>query len=268
MLAARPRFWLQLIWLSIQQQITYRTAMLAGLATNIFFGILRAALLTALYGSQTSVNGLSLPGVLSFVAITQGLIAFLTLFGSNDLMKMVYSGEIAGELLKPASLFWTGMARDFGRSLVNLIVRGVPLLLIFQLFFPIQVPERLWQWIMLAVAILLGWMLSYAWRFLVNLSAFWTQDGVGVSRIAFTLSQVFSGFVVPLRLYPDWFARFSNWTPFSGMINTPLEIYMGVLNGSALLQAILLQVGWLLILFVLCDRVYRLGIRRLVIQGG
>ena len=34
---------------AIQRQLTYRAATLAGLATNFFFGLLRAAVLVALY---------------------------------------------------------------------------------------------------------------------------------------------------------------------------------------------------------------------------
>lgn len=40
-------FW-QVTWLSIQRQFSYRAATLAGLATNLFLGILRDTLIAAL----------------------------------------------------------------------------------------------------------------------------------------------------------------------------------------------------------------------------
>ena len=52
-------FW-QITRLAILRQFSYKAATLAGLATNLFFGLLRATLMTALYGSQTEVAGYSL----------------------------------------------------------------------------------------------------------------------------------------------------------------------------------------------------------------
>jgi ABC-2 type transport system permease protein len=259
---------LRIVRLSVQQQLTYRSAMLAGLATNFFFALLRVSLLTALYTGREEVNGLSLQGAISFVAVSQGLIAFLWIFGSWDLIQSVYAGSIGADLLKPMRLFFLWMARDLGRSLVNLVARGVFLIAIFSLFYPVSLPRRPEQWLYLTMALLLGWLVSFTWRFLVNLSAFWTPDARGVGRIAFTLAGLFSGFLMPLRLYPDWFARLCYLTPFPALFNTAVEIYLGILTGKELWMALFNQLLWIFILTLLAMIALRAGVRRLVIQGG
>ncbi len=160
------------------------------------------------------------------------------------------------------------MARDLGRSLVNLVGRGLLLIAIFVPFYPISVPARLENWLTLLLAIMLGWWLSFAWRFLVNLAAFWTPDARGVGRIAFVLSQFLSGFLMPLRLYPDWFANICRLTPFPALFNTTLETYLGILSGQALWMALINQLAWAVLLTLLAEWVLRVGVRRLVIQGG
>ncbi len=60
-------------------------ALWAGLATNLFFGLLRAVLLIALYGQRSEVNGLTVWGAVTYVGVTQAMIAYLSLFGSMDL---------------------------------------------------------------------------------------------------------------------------------------------------------------------------------------
>lgn len=132
-------FW-KIVQTSVKQQLTYRMALWAGLATNLFFGLLRAMLLIALYNGQPSVNGLTLEGSLTYVALSQSLITFLTIFGSWDLMNSVYSGAIGSDLLRPVHLFFFWMARDFGRSLVNLVGRGILFMLLFALFYPSSSP--------------------------------------------------------------------------------------------------------------------------------
>jgi ABC-2 type transport system permease protein len=258
----------RIIRLAFDQQLTYRAALLSGLAANFFFALLRTAVLVALYGSQGEVNQLSLQGAITYVAISQAMIAFLYIFGTYDLMATVYSGSIGADLLKPLHLVTSWMARDLGRSLVNLVGRGVILVALFSLVYPVQLPQRLWQWLAFGLALTLGWLVSFAWRFLVNLSSFWSADARGIARVAYTISQLLSGFIMPLRLYPDWFSQLCKLTPFPALFNTATEIFLGLLSGRELWLALLNQVAWLVALAALTLWLYRAGVRRLVIQGG
>lgn len=262
------RLFLRIVRLAIFQQTTYRMALIAGLVTNFFFGLFRAAVVVALYNGQTLVNGLTLRAALTYVAVGQGLIAFLYLFGTYDLMATVYSGAIAADLVRPAPLFFLWMGKDFGRSLVNLVGRGMVLVLVFSLFYPILVPTSLAGWLWTVVSLLLAWLTCFAWRFLVNLASFWTPDARGVARAAYSASQFFSGFILPMRLYPDWFASLCKLTPFPAMFNSGVEVYLGTLQGPALWNTLLIQAGWALVLALACHLALRAGLRRLVIQGG
>lgn len=260
-------FW-ELVKLSFQRQLTYRAAMLAGLATNIFFGLLRAAVLLALYGARTEVVGMSVRDAITYTALTQGIIAYLMIFGWYDLMNSVASGEVAADLLKPLSYFRFWLAQDLGRALVALFLRGATILLFYALIFDITLPHSVGTWFALTGALGLSWFIGFAWRFLVNLSAFWTPNAKGVGRFAFGLAWVLSGFFMPLRFFPNWFITLCNLTPFPAMVNTNIEIYLGLLTGAALWKALLMQVFWAAALALLCHVILRRGIRHLVVQGG
>lgn len=262
------RLFLHIARLAFQQQLTYRTATLAGLATNFFFALLRMAVLTALYQGRTEVNGMTLHDAVTYVAVSQAMIAFLSIFGSFDLIQSVSTGSIGVDLLKPMPLFFLWMARDLGRSLVNLIGRGLLLVAAFSLFYPMKIPSGLEGWLAFLAAASLGWLVSYAWRFLINLTAFWTPDARGIGRGAYTLSQVFSGFIMPLRLFPDWFSDLCMLTPFPALFHTTLDVYLGLTSGPDLWAALLNQVTWFLVLTILCHIMLTAGVRRLVIQGG
>lgn len=64
------RLFLELSKISFQRQITYRAATLAGLATNFFFGLLRVAVLVALYNEQNEVAGLTMTDAITFTALS------------------------------------------------------------------------------------------------------------------------------------------------------------------------------------------------------
>ncbi len=135
-------------------------------------------------------------------------------------------------------------------------------------FLPNTLPTPLGQWLLVEIMMILGWLVSFAYRFLVNLSAFWTPNALGVGRFAFALALFTSGFMMPLRFFPDWFVRFCYALPFPSTVNAIIETYLGVLQGPALLKALAVQAAWAAALIGLGQVVLRLGLRRLVIAGG
>jgi ABC-2 type transport system permease protein len=262
------RTFLALTRVAIQRQFTYRAATMAGLATNLFFGLLRVAVMVALYGDQTRVNGLTLNDAITFTGLSQACIAFLSLFGWLEIVYSVNSGQVGADLLKPMGYFSFWMAQDFGRSLVNLLLRGFAIMAFYALVFDITVPTSPGQWTALALALIFAWMTSFAWRFVINLSAFWSPNAVGFCRLFFALSWFLSGFFMPLRFFPEWFQRLCYLTPFPQMVNTPIEIYLGELSASQTVQALAVQVMWVIVLSILGQVILLAGVRRLVVQGG
>jgi ABC-2 type transport system permease protein len=263
---------LKLFWavakLAFQRQFSYRAANLAGLATNFFFGLLRASLMVALYRARADVGGISLREAVTYTGLTQAVIAYLQLFSWWEVMHAVRSGDIASDLLKPTDYFFFWLAQDIGRALAHILVRGVTIMLAYAVFFPITLPQTLGQWLALLVAMVLGLLVSFTWRFLVNLAAFWTPEARGIGRTAFSLTYFLSGFLMPLRFFPDWFVKLCEFTPFPAMVNTIVEVYLGVISGPVLLRALGLQLLWVGVLFLACRLVMRAGVRKLVIQGG
>ncbi|MCB0123284.1 MAG: ABC-2 family transporter protein [Caldilineaceae bacterium] len=238
------------------------------MATNFFFGLLRVAVMMALYGARTEVAGIDLQAAITYTGLAQAVIAYLSIFGWYDLMRSVNSGEVAADLLKPLSYFRYWLAVDLGRALVAFLLRGVTIMVVYALFFAITVPHGLLQWLALVAALVLGWLLSFAWRFLVNLAAFWSPNALGIGRFAFGIAWVLSGFFMPLRFFPTWAQTLCHLTPFPSMVNTTIEIYLGLLSGWGLLWALVVQCLWIGLLIGLCHITLRAGVRRLVIQGG
>jgi ABC-2 type transport system permease protein len=260
--------YLALTRLAIQRQFIYRAATLAGLATNVFFGLLRAAVMVALFGARTQVSGMSVQDAITYTGLSQACIAFLSLFSWFEIIQSVDSGQVGADLLKPMDYFLFWGAQDLGKALVNLALRGLTIMVFYALVFQISVPDNPAQWIALCFSVILAWMISFGWRFLTNLSAFWSPNSVGICRLFYALSWFMSGFFMPLRFMPDWFVRLCALTPFPSMINTTIEVYLGLLKGPELLQALFTQAAWALGLALLGQLVLRSGVRRLVIQGG
>ena len=260
-------FW-ELSLRSFQRQLTYRAATLAGLLTNFFFGLLRAAVMVALYGARTQIAGISLNNAVTYTGLSQAIIGFVSLFSWVELMNTVYTGSVATDLLKPMNFYGFWLAQDLGRAIAQLLLRGLPMMLAYALMFGIPVPGSLDQWLVVILVLMLAWLVSFSWRFLVNLAAFWVPNALGIARFAFIASFFLSGFFMPLSYYPTWFSKLCQLTPFPHSVSTVIEVYLGLLQGYDLVVAILFQVCWAILLIGLGQIVLRRGVRRLVILGG
>jgi ABC-2 type transport system permease protein len=262
------RIYWELTNLAIKKQLAYRAAAAAGVATNFFFGLLRVAVLVALYGARQEVSGMTVQVAVTFTGISQAVIAYLSLFGWFEIIRSVHAGAVGADLLKPIGYFRYWMAQDFGRAIVQLFLRGLPIMLLYAVVFDITYPTSLWQWLALAAALVLGWLVSFSFRFLINLSAFWVPNAVGIARAAYTASWFLSGFLMPLRFLPDWFVQLSYLTPFPHMVTSVIEIYLGLLSPREVAAALANQVIWAAMLIGIGQIVLQLGVRKLVVQGG
>lgn len=260
--------YLALARLAFQRQLSYRTANLAGLVTNAFFGALRAAVLVALFGAQTQAAGYSVPAAVTYTGLTQALLAYIAVFGWWDMMRSIRTGEVAAHLAQPVDYFAYWGAQDFGRALAQMVWRGVPIMVVYALVYRITWPPTVWHWLALLAALPLALFISFAWRFMVSLAAFWTHDAIGVGRAAWTVSMFCSGFMMPVALYPPGLTRLMHLTPFPAMINTPVEIYLGLLNGRGLLTALLTQLAWCAVLYAAAQWLLARGLKKLIIHGG
>ena len=262
--------YLALARLAFQRQLAYRAANLAGLATNAFFGLLRASVLIGLFNAQASarVAGYTLQDAITYTGLTQALLAYIAIFSWWDLMQSIRTGEVASDLARPVDYFGYWCARDIGRAAAQMLWRGLPMLALYALVYRISLPPTLLHWLALLPTLLLALLVSFGWRFIVSLAAFWTQDAIGLGRAAWSLSMFLSGFLMPIAFFPDWLGNAMKLTPFPAMINTPVEIYLGILSGAALWRALTEQAVWVVILYLLSQLVLAAGVRKLVIQGG
>jgi ABC-2 type transport system permease protein len=262
--------YLALARMAFQRQLTYRAATFAGFATNTFFGALRAAILLALFAARgdAEVAGYSVAAAVTYTGLTQALIGFIALWGWWDIVTNIRTGDVASDLSRPMDFFAYWCAQDAGRASAQLILRGIPMMLLYALVYPVVWPPTLWHWLALSVSLSFAWLLSFTWRFLYSLLAFWTQDAIGAGRFAIFMATFLSGFIMPVAFMPTWMVMLMHLTPFPAIVNTPIEIYLGIVPTPQLFNALAEQLTWIVILITLARLLLALGVKKLVIQGG
>jgi ABC-2 type transport system permease protein len=141
-------------------------------------------------------------------------------------------------------------------------------MLAYALATPMVWPSDVSAILTFAVSLLLAMLVSFAWRFCVNITALWSADALGFARLGYTLAMFLSGFLVPVTFFPPWLRTIANLTPFPSIIEVPVQIWLGILAGPAATAALFQQAFWLGVMMLIGRLMLAAGTRKLVIQGG
>ncbi|HWF79837.1 MAG TPA: ABC-2 family transporter protein [Streptosporangiaceae bacterium] len=261
------RRYLELSIRGYRRYSSYRSAVIAGLFTNLVFGALRTAIMYAVFAHSRHVGGYSLNQAIMYVWLAQGLMTIVQMYGNPEFAMRVRTGAIATELTRPIDTQGAAYATDLGRATYHSIFRGVIPVAVGVLAFSLPLPSAA-NWLEFAVSLWLAATVSFMLLFAYSLSAFWLLDYRGVALVAVILMNLLSGFVIPVSFFPPWLRTVAMWTPFPSIIQTPVNIFTGDLVGAAALRALAAQALWALTLLLLGRALFSLGRRRLVIQGG
>ncbi len=255
---------------ALQRQLAYRTENLAGLVTNVFFGYLRAAVFIAVYQSanSTNVGGYDAEAAVTYSWITQAMIMIVALWGWWDVEETIRTGDVVSDLSKPFMYLGFWLARDLGRAVYFVVFRAVPVLLAGQVLFGLHWPSSVATWLAFVLSVVLALVVSFGWRFLLNVSAFWTTDARGLGGLANAALLFLGGFVVPIRYFPDWLQPLVLALPFASISQTPADVFVERVRGVDIVLPLVEQMVWAVVLLGCAQLATIVATRRVVIQGG
>jgi ABC-2 type transport system permease protein len=259
------RPYLRLVGAGFRRHSTYRAASLAGLFTNTVFGLLRVAVLLAVVGPTGSTAGYDAADTGTFVWLGQGLLAVVVLWPDRELAQRVRTGDVAIDLARPWNLQIALLAQDLGRAGYAVLVRLAPPVAFGALVLPFRWPDNPWSVALFAVATVLAVVISFATRFLLDLTSFWLLDSRGVTTVYASAAGLLCGLTVPLAFFPDAMRIALYATPFPAMLQTPIDVFGERASAGALLAH---QVVWAALLLAAGQLALARATRRLVVQGG
>jgi ABC-2 type transport system permease protein len=105
--------------------------------------------------------------------------------------------------------------------------------------------------------------------FLVGMWAFFSVGSVwGIKLSKNIISDIMSGAVIPLVLFPQWFVNIANLLPFQAIFNIPLSIYIGRITGINVFFSYAQQIFWIFVLGSLSYVAWKRVEKKIVVQGG
>ncbi len=252
--------------------LQYRAAAIAGVATQFAWGFMELLAFRAFYASDPSAFPMAVSQLSAYIWLQQAFLAMAAVwFFDADIFEAITTGGVAYELARPMSLYGMWFAKNAGTRLARTLLRCVPVLAVaFLLPAPwgLTLPKDVFTFACFVVSMALAFLVVVALVMLVYIATLHSVSPLGPRIFFASLSELFSGAILPLPFFPDELRKIAEVLPFASGQNVPLRIYAGNLAGAQMGRALLLQLFWSAALMLLGAAWMRASAKKIVVQGG
>ena len=255
--------------------LQYRAAALAGFGTQCWWGAIKVMVFTAFFRSAASAP-MTLEQAIDYVWLGQAFLTVLPWSVDPDIARMMRSGDVSYERLRPVDAYGYWYARSAARRTATPLLRAIPMVITAGLILPLLGADR-WALsapagaeaaVLFALSMVLVVALSSAVASLMDVLTVATLSDKGVNSLAGPLVIILSGSLVPLPLFPEWLQPILRNQPLAGLIDTPFRIYTGHLDGMDAVAALGRQAIWVILLVVVGRGLMARFMAKLQVQGG
>jgi ABC-2 type transport system permease protein len=113
-----------------------------------------------------------------------------------------------------------------------------------------------------------AWLITFLAMSIIGALAFWVESSSALFEVWLGLFGVFSGYLIPLELFPSWLATMARFLPFRYMLAFPVEMAVGMTPRAAALVELGIQWGFVLVLWLGARAAWRAGLGRFQAFGG
>ena len=266
------RKYLAFFRLRFSMGLQYRTAALAGMVTQFFWGFMEILVFRAFYAADPGAFPMTLEATVSYVWLQQ---AFLAIFAAwlldADILESISSGHVAYELCRPVEIYDMWFAHSMASRLAKVALRCFPILIVASLLpapYGICPPPDAAHFALFLVSLTLSFLVAVAFYMWIYIGSFYTVSTAGLRLMVASLVEFLSGGGIPLPFFPDGVRHVLELLPFAAMQNAPLRIFGGGMTVAQMRVTIALQVFWLAALVLGGRAMCRAAVRRVTVQGG
>jgi ABC-2 type transport system permease protein len=113
-----------------------------------------------------------------------------------------------------------------------------------------------------------AWLITFLAMAVIGSLAFHFESSSALFELWLGLFGVFSGYLIPLELFPGWLATLARFLPFRYMLAFPVEMIVGLTPRPQVLVELLIQWAFIVGLGAAAFLSWKAGLRRFAAFGG
>lgn len=180
----------------------------------------------------------------------------------------INAGRLTKYLLKPFSYYWF----KFNEEIHYRIIQGVFAIVILFLILTftnlqIELASDALTWLLIVAMVINAFFISYTFKMILGLTAFWYTEVHGIFQLADMSSIVLGGYLMPIHLLPPWMYTIATFTPMPYIVYYPLIAAQGTIEHLDIIKIIGIQLVWLFVLGALYKTMWKKGINSFTAVG-
>lgn len=258
-------------WISIRERMRYRFDFLMTLLSTLMFSTLYYMIWRAIY-SYSNETVLPWKQLITYIMVGQAInftrwspAERAPVYGTASRIR---NGDIALDLIRPVGFQARRFLEAVGYFTVELLWVNIPSLVLFISVLGISTPKNFNTMIAFFLSLLTAFLVSFSLNSIVMMTSFWTTNAHGVQIAKKAMVDILAGTLIPFEFFPPWLRIVVDHLPFKGMAYVPLSIYTGGITGSSMVQALLEQIAWAVVMLLFSRLLWQKASRHITVNGG
>lgn len=263
--------YLSLFKIKFISALQYRAAALAGISTQLFFGVVFIMVYVAFYESNNTVDvPMNMKYLVNYLWLNQAFFSLIYIWMRNDdLLSMIKNGNVAYELCRPVNFYFKWFFTMYATRIANVTLRFLPVLLI-SYFLPspynLTLPNSFLNIILFIISLFISSIIVVSVTMIIHLIVFFTLDEKGVITFLMVFGEIFAGGTVPLAFFPKWLRSVANVLPFKYLCDTPFNIYN--YGSTNIINDFGIGILWCIVLVIVGFILSKKALKNASVQGG
>lgn len=269
---AALRKYVKILRISLVERLVYRADFFVSTIFR-FLPLLTTLLLwEAVYDSsrQTRLGGYTRDQMVAYLLLVQISRMFSSMPGlAGGIARDIRDGTLKKYLLQPIDMIGYLLSYRMAHKMAYIATTALPYGLLFFLcrgFFE-YLPDPA-TFLAYVVSLLLAFLLGFFFETMVGMVGFWFLEVASFLYVINTVNFFISGHMFPLELLPAAWVTVLKAMPFQYLAYFPAAVFLGKIEGAALLWGLATELVWVVIFFAMSRVLFRMGLARYSAYGG
>lgn len=257
----------ELASLSGRARLSYGAWFWASAFTQGLTLVVAAAFWRAVYAGRDDIVGLNVEQAVSYVVLARLFVGLADPGLLGHLGRLVRSGDLGTELLRPVDLQLSSSMQGLGIMAVDVLSK-LPIMLPLALLLGVRLPADPQVYLGVAAVVALGLLNIFLFEWALACVSFYTSYVWGLTMLRGGIVEFLSGALLPLAFMPEGLRAVALALPHAQVVALPAALLSGQTGLSGLPRVLLGQLLLAGVLWPLSRFVFSRAIRAANAQGG
>lgn len=222
----------------------------------------------ALFKNAENVGGVTVDTMLTYTVVSAMISVILTTNVEKRITDSVRKGTIAVDMMRPVSIFKVFLAENLGNVTALLFQNLLPVFIIGSLLIRVPVPADLKSGLIFPVSLVLAFTINWLLAVIFGMWAFKIIEMTALIQVKKHFLRLLSGSMIPIWFFPEWLRNILEYLPFMYIYQMPIDIYIGKYTNESLIRGLLVQLVWVVVLYICFKLLEKQATKKVMIQGG